>query len=159
MVKFKKSKNRVANNGDAVTGWAQSTDARVQPAFEAVKKWIVIFGVMSVVVLATVAAVAIAHGSVSTFMWVRASILPVIAPVFYRRAISASQGARKDYERLRTVTAVLPIAIIAIDMIPGVCPVWYASMQAASMAPLIAIAVIARRRTVGARFRRPPEAR
>jgi hypothetical protein len=47
---------------------------------------------------------------------------------------------------LRVVTAVLPIAIVVVDLIPGVCPGWYAAMQAASAVPLVAVAVIARRR-------------
>jgi hypothetical protein len=119
-------------------------------AIDTVKKCTVIFGVASAIVLATVAAIALLHGSVSTFMWVRAGILLAATPVLYRLAVRASQGARKSFARLRVVTTVLPVAIVVVDLIPGVCPVWYAGMQAVSAVPLIGIAVVTRRRVVSA---------
>lgn len=142
---------KFSSDGDSAAEVA-SDDARVVDVFATVQKCIVIFGVVCAVVLATVAAVALAHGLVNTFMWIRAGILLLAAPLFYRWAVRASQGARKSVERLRTVTTILPIAIVVVDLIPGVCPVWYAGMQAVSAVPLVAVAVLTRRRVVQAAF-------
>ncbi|MFF1816528.1 hypothetical protein ACFVWG_04485 [Kribbella sp. NPDC058245] len=100
-----------------------------------VKKCIGLYGVASAVVLSVVIATAATHGTVNTFMWVRSVLLLAVTPVLYR--LSA--------QRLRTLTTVLPIAIIGVDLIPGVCPVWFAALQAASVIPLIAVAVMIRR--------------
>jgi hypothetical protein len=66
--------------------------------------------------------------------------------VFHRLAVRAGRNDQDAVQRLRTLTTTLPIAIVAVDLIPGVCPTWYAAMQAASAVPLVAIAVLARRR-------------
>jgi hypothetical protein len=113
-------------------------------ALATVKKLVVIYAVMGAVVLATMATVVILHGSVSTFMWVRAGILLAVAAALYRWATDASRGAAGSFERLRTVSLILPIAIVAVDAIPGICPTWYATLQAVSALALVAIAVLTR---------------
>jgi len=128
----------------------QSNDARFRRGFDTAKKCIVIFGVVSAIVLGTVVTAAATGGSVSTFMWIRASLLLAITPVLYRLAVRASQAIKPSVDRLRVVTTILPIAIIGVDLIPGVCPVWYASMQAVSALALIPVAVITRRHGVQA---------
>jgi len=129
-------------------------DARVHDALDVVRKCLVLYGAVSTVVAATLVLVAATHGEVSTFMWVRAGILLLVALYLRRLARQASQGVAASVERLRLVTLVLPIAIVAVDLIPGVCPVWYAGMQAVSAVPLVAVAVLTRRgalRAVSAR--------
>jgi hypothetical protein len=143
-----REKQDTARGSGTGAGRSSPTDTELQWAFDTARKCIVIFAVMSAVVLATLTVVATAHGSVSVFMWVRASILLLLAPFFSRLVLHASQGQRGDLERLRVVTTVLPIAIVVVDLIPGVCPGWYAAMQAASAVPLIAVTAIARRRDV-----------
>lgn len=123
-------------------------NAQVQELFETAKKCIALFGMVGAVVLSTVIVVAVLHGAVSPFMWIRAGILPAAAPLLHRLAVRASQGSRPSFDRLRTVTTVLPIAIVVIDLIPGVCPGWYAAMQGVSAVSLIAVAVITRRRVL-----------
>jgi hypothetical protein len=115
-----------------------------QPALSVVKKLIVIFGVISALVLATVAAVVIAHGSVSIFMWIRAGILLAATPLIYSWAHRAGQGLTNGLERLRTVSLILPLAIVVVDLIPGMCPAWYTVMQGVSALALVAVAVITR---------------
>jgi hypothetical protein len=141
----------VPTNGGAAPRVSPS-DARVVGFFGTVRKCIVIFGVASAVVLATVAATALAGGVVNTFMWVRAGVLLLAAPLSYRWAVRASRGAGQKVERLRTASTILPVAIVVVDLIPGVCPVWYAGMQAVSAVPLVAVAVLTRRRVVKAAF-------
>lgn len=124
---------------------AEPGKADVWEAFDTIKKCLVIFGVMSGIVLATDAAVALAHGPVSSFMWVRAGIMLLVAPVLYRLAARASHGAQKAFDRLRTVSLILPIAIIVVDLIPGVAPAWYAGMQGVSALAVLGVAVMMRR--------------
>ncbi|MGA8118072.1 MAG: hypothetical protein WCA46_30940 [Actinocatenispora sp.] len=143
------SKNRTAGTPGGALPEAGQPDG-TQRAFDTARKCIVIFGVMSAIVVATVATTMLAHGSVNTFMWVRAGILLAVTPFLHRLAVRASRGMRKHLDRLRTISTVLPIAIVAVDLIPGVCPVWYAAMQGASAVPLVAIAVITRRRVLDA---------
>jgi hypothetical protein len=56
------------------------------------------------------------------------------------------------FERVRTLAILLPIAIVGIDLIPGVCPPWYAMMQAVCMLPIVSVAFITRRSALGAAF-------
>jgi hypothetical protein len=110
-----------------------------------VKKLVVIYGVVSALVLATVAVVAIDHGTVSLFMWIRAGILLLAAPLIYHWVTRAAQASVKSLERLRTVSLVLPIAIVVVDLIPGMCPMWYTALQGVSAIALVAVAIITRR--------------
>jgi hypothetical protein len=121
-------------------------------ALDAVWKCIVVFGVAGAVVLAIVATKALGHSTVNPFMWVRSVVLVVIAPVLYRFAVSASNGSRGAFDRLRFVSLVLPIAIVVVDLIPGVCPVWYAAVQGATAIPLIAVALITGRKPLRSSF-------
>ncbi|WP_433276127.1 hypothetical protein ACQPZA_33450 [Pseudonocardia xinjiangensis] len=152
------SNQKVPRDSDSAA-WVPSSDARVVDVFDTVKKCIVIFGVISAVVLATVATIALAGGFVNTFMWVRAGVLLLTAVLFYQWAVRGSRGAPKSVERLRIVSTILPIAVVVVDLIPGVCPVWYVGMQAVSAVPLVAIAVLIRRRVVKAAFPGKHEAR
>ncbi|MBE3010752.1 hypothetical protein IL992_16330 [Microbispora sp. NEAU-D428] len=117
-------------------------DARTHEAFDMAKKCVTLYGVICAITLATVAALSIIDHTVTTFMWVRAVILLAIAPALHRQIVGASQGARRCYERMRTVTVVMPIAIIGVDLIPGICPTWYAVMQAIGALPLVAVAFL-----------------
>ena len=62
--------------------------------------------------------------------------------------VRASHGARRDFERVRTPTVVMPIAIITVDLIPGVCPAWYAVMQGVSALALTGAAFVIRGATL-----------
>jgi hypothetical protein len=121
-------------------------------ALDTSRKCLVIFGVASAVVLGVVGAKSLSHDPVNTFMWVRSVILLALAPVFYQLALRAASGSRNAFGRLRLLSTVLPLAIVVVDLIPGVCPVWYAAVQGASAIPLIAVAVITRREPLRSAF-------
>jgi hypothetical protein len=106
---------------------------------------VILYGVASVIVLATVAAVAIGHGSVSAFMWIRAGILLLATPLIYSWVARAAEGNARGLERLRRLSVALPLAIVVVDLIPGMCPVWYTAVQGVSALALAAIAVLTRR--------------
>jgi hypothetical protein len=85
-------------------------------------------------------------------MWVRAVLLPVVAVLIYRMTVSASRGSRRAFERVSALAVIMPIAIIGVDLIPGVCPPWYAVMQAVCMVPIIRVAFITRGSALRAAF-------
>ncbi|MFI6325052.1 hypothetical protein ACIBG8_46580 [Nonomuraea sp. NPDC050556] len=110
-----------------------------------VKNGIAIFGALSAAALVAVVSVAVSGHMVNTFMWVRAILLPLVAVVLFWMAVSASRGSRRAFDRVRTVALIMPIAIIGVDLIPGVCPPWYAATQIVCMVPVIAVAILTRR--------------
>ncbi|MGJ5748733.1 hypothetical protein FB563_6285 [Streptomyces puniciscabiei] len=113
---------------------------RAQGAFDTAKSSLKVYGVLSTAALLAVTAVSISGHMVNTFMWVRAVLLPVSAALIYRMTGSASRGSRQAFERVRALAVIMPIAIIGVDLIPGICPPWYAVMQVVCMLPLIRIA-------------------
>jgi hypothetical protein len=67
-----------------------------------------VFTVVSAIGLATIAAVAVHRHPVTTFMWVRGVLLPVVAVLLYRMSQAAGAGSGKALDRLRTLTVVMP---------------------------------------------------
>ncbi|MEV0160625.1 hypothetical protein [Nonomuraea fuscirosea] len=133
-------------------------DSRTREAFEPARKCVVIYGVMSAVTLATVAALSAGGAEVTAFMWVRAVILLALAPVLHRLIVRAARGDRRGFERVRAVSVIMPIAIVGVDLIPGLCPVWYAVMQGLSALALVAVAFVVRGAGVRAAFPSAPGA-
>jgi hypothetical protein len=127
-------------------------DPRVARYFDLAKKLIVIYGVAGAILFGTLVVSVVAGGATSGFMWVRAAILLGMTPLLYLFAVRAEQGRTSSLQRLRLLTTVLPVAIIGVDLIPGVCPSWYAAIQALSALALVPIAFLTRRREIGAAF-------
>lgn len=128
---------------DTISGATAHLDyGRTREAFDLAKKCVTLSGMICGITLATVAVLSIVDHPGTTFMWVRAVILLTVAPVLHRLIVGASQGARRSFERMRTVAVIMPIAIIGVDVIPGICPMWYAVMQAIGALPLVAVAFI-----------------
>ncbi|WP_328374699.1 hypothetical protein OHQ88_09860 [Micromonospora zamorensis] len=127
-------------------------------AFAALTRSIRVYAALSAVALLAVIVVSSSGHMVNTFMWVRAVLLPVAALLIYRMAVSASRGSRRAFERLAALTVIMPIAIIGVDVIPGVCPPWYAVLQVVCMLPIIRVAFVTRGSALRAAFptsRRP----
>lgn len=121
-------------------------------AFRTVTSSITVYATLSTAALLAVIAVSSSGHLVNTFMWVRAVLLPVAAPLIYQIAVSASRGSRRAFERVAALTVIMPIAIIGIDGIPGICPPWYAVLQVVCMLPIIRIAFIIRGPALRAAF-------
>ena len=124
-----------------------------QEAFDTVTKCVTLFGVVGAIVLGTAAVMALTGHETTSFMWVRGAILLAVTPLIYRMAVHASQGSAQAFNRLRTVSTVAPIAIIGVDLIPGLCPAWYAVLQGLSALALTGVAVITRGAALSAAFR------
>ncbi|MGA5816851.1 hypothetical protein ACPC54_03145 [Kitasatospora sp. NPDC094028] len=136
---------------------AASAGLRTSPAREAfddVKKYITLFGVVSTIVLGTVAVMAFTHHHVTSFMWVRGGILLAITPLLHRYVTEASEGSYRAFDRVRTLATIMPIALIGVDLIPGLCPSWYAVLQGLSALALVAVAFITRGAALSAVFPR-----
>ncbi|WP_067478703.1 hypothetical protein [Actinomadura hibisca] len=126
-----------------------------QGAFDTVHKYVALFGAVGVIVLGTVAVMAFTGHEANPFMWIRGTILLLVTYPLHRFAVRASQGEDKAFDRLRTLATVLPIAIIAVDLIPGLCPAWYAVLQGLSALALIGVAVLTRGSALTAAFPAP----
>ncbi|MGK5627074.1 hypothetical protein [Streptomyces sp. URMC 123] len=125
---------------------------RVQGAFGTAKSSIKVYGVLGAVALLAVVAVSSGGHMVNTFMWVRAVLLPMVAVLIHRMTVSASHGSRRAFERVRALAVIMPIAIIGVDLIPGVCPPWYAVTQVVCMLPVVRVAFITRGSALRAAF-------
>lgn len=139
-------------NSPRATGAALLNSPRTQHAFTTAKRSIAVYGALTALGLVTVIVAASNGHLVNTFMSVRAVLLPAVAVLLYRMTVSASRGSRRAFERVRTLAILIPIAIVGIDLIPGVCPPWYAVMQAVCMLPLVPVAFITRRSALGTAF-------
>lgn len=124
----------------------------VQGALATAKRSIRLYGALGAVALAVVVAVTGSGHPVNGFMWVRAVLLPLISLLIHRIAGSAAGGSGRAFERLSGLTVVMPIAIIGVDFIPGVCPPWYAVMQTVCMLPVIRVAFLTRGAALRAAF-------
>ncbi len=133
----------------AATDAALLNSPRTQHAFTTAKLSITVYGALTALGLVAVIVAASSGQLVNTFMWVRAVLLPAVAVLLYRMTVSAS---RRAFERVRNLAILMPIAIVGIDLIPGVCPPWYAVMQAVCMLPLVPVVFITRRSALGAAF-------
>ncbi|MFF2192585.1 hypothetical protein [Streptomyces sp. NPDC058157] len=113
-------------------------------AFATTRTAVKVYGVLATAALVAVVAVASTGHMVNPFMWTRAILLPFIAVLLHRLTLSTADGSRRAYDRLRTVSLVCPLAIAGVDLIPGVCPWWYAILQTVCVLPVLRIALTMR---------------
>jgi hypothetical protein len=110
-----------------------------------------LFGIVLVLSLATLATAAVI-GSNSQ-VWVRGTIVAVIAVLLLVLARRAHAGSRGAYIRMRVMSTVAPIAVLAIVAIPhDGFPGWMKVEQGVVGALLAAAAVLLGRRSVRAAF-------
>ncbi|MEV7542855.1 hypothetical protein [Streptomyces sp. NPDC089915] len=123
-----------------------------QAAFATTRTTVKVYAALTTAALLAVVAVAATGHMVNPFMWTRAALLPLIALLLHRLTASTARGSHRAFERLRTITVVFPIAIVGVDLIPGVCPWWYAALQALCVLPALRIAVTLRGAALRAAF-------
>ncbi|GAA0297975.1 hypothetical protein GCM10010302_40780 [Streptomyces polychromogenes] len=115
-----------------------------QAAFATTRTAVTVYGALTTAALLAVAVVAATGHPVNPFMWTRVALLPLITLLLHRLATSTARGSHRAFERLRTLTVVFPVAIVGVDLIPGVCPWWYAALQTLCVLPALRIAVTLR---------------
>lgn len=120
-------------------------ESRTGDVFDTVRTWVDLFGAVGAVVLGTVAAVAVAGQPTTPFMWVRGAVLLLLVVLLRRYVARARGGDGRALERLRKTSTVLPFAVVGVDLLPGLCPAWYAVLQGLSVLALVPVAVLTRR--------------
>jgi hypothetical protein len=121
-------------------------------AFNRAKRYVLLYGVFGAAVLATVIVRASAGHVVPGFLWGRSCVVLVTSVVAYWLLTAAGRGARWAYLRIRIISVVMPIAIVGVDLIPGLCPWWFAAMQAVCAVAIVPVAFIVNSARVGAAF-------
>lgn len=129
---------------DILTNTRPAEDPAARQALDSARTSVRLYGVLGAAALVAVAAVAATGHTVNTFMWVRAALLPVIAYVVLRVLAAAARGSRRAFERVSALAVIMPVAIIGVDLIPGVCPPWYAVVQTLCVLPVIRVAFLTR---------------
>jgi len=132
-------------------------ETTTQQAFGKVKKLVTAYGALSVAVLAVVVVLSVEGREVTSFMWGRTAGMFASAAVTYWLTVLAARGARWAYVRVRIICVLVPIAIIAIDSIPGALPLWFVATQVAGALPLVPAAFIVNRSGLRAAFPRSRE--
>ncbi|MER5639652.1 hypothetical protein ABT095_22170 [Kitasatospora sp. NPDC002227] len=131
---------------------AAAFDSRTHAVFAAAKQSLKIYAGFGVAGILVVLAVALSGQTVIPFMWVRAALLPVVALILLRMVGKAEAGSRQSYDRIAKLTLVMPIAIVGVDLIPGVCPLWFAGLQAVCVLPVVRVAILAHGAVLKAAF-------
>jgi hypothetical protein len=121
---------------------ARLNHPRIRRAFGKAKILVAAYGALSAAVLITVVILAITERTVTSFMWGRSAGVLASAAVTYWLTVLASRGAQWAYLRVRIISIIMPIAIIAIDMIPGALPPWFVMMQATCALAIAATAFV-----------------
>jgi hypothetical protein len=117
----------------------------VQNAFQKVKTLVAVYGAFSATVLITVVILAITGQQVNSFMWGRAAGMFASAIVTYWLTTQAAQGKRWAHIRVRLISVIVPIAVIALDSIPGALPLWFIVLQVAGALAFLPAAFIMNR--------------
>ncbi|TDC28752.1 hypothetical protein E1211_27310 [Micromonospora sp. 15K316] len=138
------------------TAEARLDSPHIRRAFGALRTGIRVYGALGAAALLLLIVLSSSGVRVNTFMWVRAVLLPVVAVLIYRLAVAASRGSRRAFERVSALTLIMPIAIIGVDLVPGICPWWYAGMQVVCLLPVVRLAFVTRSPALRSAF---PQAR
>jgi hypothetical protein len=132
----------IAGHTTPEAGPAHLNHPRSQRAFGRTKTLVAVYGALAAAVLVTVVIRALTGQPVTSFMWGRSAGVLVSAAVTYWLTVLAARGARWAYLRVRIISVVMPVAIIAVDLIPGICPPWFALMQASCALAIAASAFV-----------------
>ncbi|MGW2404757.1 hypothetical protein ACWCXK_09530 [Streptomyces sp. NPDC001739] len=115
---------------------------RTRRDFGTLKTLVAAYGALGAAVLITVAVRAMTGHPVTSFLWGRSGGVLASAAVIYWMTVLAARGTRWAYLRVRILSVFMPIVIVGVDLIPGICPPWFALIQAASALPLAAAAFV-----------------
>ncbi|MEV0677740.1 hypothetical protein AB0I60_14570 [Actinosynnema sp. NPDC050436] len=121
-------------------------------ALGTVKRLVAVYGAFSLAVLVTVVVLAFGQRDVTSFMWGRSGGMAVSAVVAYWLVVRAARGARWAYVRARVIAVVVPVAVVAVDSIPGALPLWFVAAQIAGAVALVPAAFVLNRSDVRAAF-------
>ncbi|MFE7118558.1 hypothetical protein ACFU99_24390 [Streptomyces sp. NPDC057654] len=113
-----------------------TSDPQIQQTFGTARKFVAGYGALGVVVLVVDAVLAAAGKEPTAFMWGRTGGVLASAAVAYWLTGLAARGSRSAFLRVRIISVAVPVAIVAIDLIPGALPAWFIALQIAGAAVL-----------------------
>jgi hypothetical protein len=112
----------------------------------------VLLGGYAAVSVLTFLAILVFHGDpdvVTDAVWIRGSILAVASLVTFALGASMAKGSRRNFRRLRVVAVAQAVAIVVIEAVPGIFPIWFKIANGVCGVLLIIVAVL----TVGPTLR------
>ncbi|MFF1818911.1 hypothetical protein ACFVWG_16545 [Kribbella sp. NPDC058245] len=105
-------------------------DPRTTAAWRSVTLLIAAYLAVSVLTLAGIVALRNNTAAVNTAVWTRGTIVVASAVLTLSFARRAARGSARAFLRLRLVSAIMLVAIVVIDVLPGTFPVWMKVEQA-----------------------------
>lgn len=123
-----------------------------QDELRKIKSLIAVYCAFSGVVLVVVVILSVIGDAVSGFMWGRSAGMLTSALAAYWLTGLAQGGSRPAYLRVRIISVVVPIVVLAFDSIPGALPLWFAALQIAGALALLPTAFLANRRKLSSAF-------
>ncbi|WP_269858988.1 hypothetical protein [Streptomyces sp. RPT161] len=115
---------------------------RSQEAFRNAKRLVGAYLGISVLTLAVIALLRGDPAVVNHAVWVRGSAVAASALLTYVFATRMTRGSRDAYRRLRIMSALMVVAIVAIVTLPGTYPLWMKVEQGLCGLCLLGVAVI-----------------
>ncbi|MFI5691525.1 hypothetical protein ACIA58_06775 [Kribbella sp. NPDC051586] len=105
---------------------------------------LLVAGYLALSVLTLIAIIALRNHTtiVNDAVWTRGTIVVASAALTFLFARRAAQGSRKGFLRLRIVSAVMVVAIVAIISLPGTFPLWMKGEQAVCGLLLLGVALL-----------------
>jgi hypothetical protein len=124
-----------------------------QKALGRVKFLVGLYNAISVLSLIAIALLRKHNDNVNySSVWTHGIIVAASALLALSITIRAARGARRAFLRLRIISAVLVVAIVAIIVIPGSFPVWMKAEQGVCGLLVIGVALIVNGRDLRSRF-------
>ncbi|MEV6976624.1 hypothetical protein [Kitasatospora sp. NPDC093806] len=110
---------------------ATTATPAVATGLRTVKTLVTAYGALTAATLLTVAALAATGHEATGFMWGRSAGLLASAAAAHWLTGLAARGNRTGYQRMRLISVVMPIAIIALDLTAGHLPAWFLAAHVA----------------------------
>jgi hypothetical protein len=89
---------------------------------------------------------------VTDAVWIRGSILAVASLITFAVGVSMARGSRSNYRRVRVIALAQVVAIVVIESVPGVFPVWFKIENGVCGALLVIVVLLTFARTVRSAF-------
>ncbi|MFG1624330.1 hypothetical protein [Kribbella sp. NPDC049227] len=115
---------------------------RVAAALRAVRLLVAAYVGISVLTLGAIIALRNDASAVNDAAWVRGTIVVASALLTFSFVRRAAKGSRRAFLRLRIVSAVMLVAIVVIDTLPGTFPLWLKFEQGICGLLLLGVALI-----------------
>lgn len=104
--------------------------SRTSSTLRSVTLLITAYLAVSVLTLAGIIALRNNTAAVNDAVWIRGTIVVASAVLTLSFARRAAHGSARAFLRLRLVTAIMLVAIVVIDVLPGTFPLWMKVEQA-----------------------------